>query len=64
MSKLNPGFELCDGRIQVKYDGDTGEILDLCDWNGNEVHERWWRIAEQEIAERMFAHAELVRGDR
>lgn len=58
-------LELCDGRVICKFDTETGEILDLCDWNGNEVSWRWEKVATERVAEYMAEAAEvLCEGER
>lgn len=46
-------LEMDHGRIVCKYDAETGEIVDLCDWSGNEVSLHWQKVAEEAVLEAM-----------
>jgi hypothetical protein len=50
-------LELNDGMIICKYASDTGEIIELYDWHGNDVSYRWERAALERIAEAMAEKA-------
>ena len=48
-------LELSDGRVVVTYDNETFEILEICDWHGNDLTDTHWdTIAQDHVANMVY----------